>query len=255
MSTTPPQVCPAGSVPYTVKRGDTLYLIAQRLGTTVDALTNLNPKINPAVLQIGQVLCIPGTAPPPACTGTLYTIQPGDTFFGLAARYGTTIESLQSANPGVDPSRLQVGQTICIPVATPTVVGTPCVALLAAVTTNLPPISEIPVGALVIRPPAMSTRVYTMVAEALPQPSAVGNYDGYAGVLALYNPDTGRRETVSLMLSPSTPSGQYTVWAGSILASILPTVGDVAEVRPINRAAGGTLGPALLRGDLANCRA
>ena len=51
--------------------------------------------------------CPPGTMP--------YTIRPGDTFFSLARRFNTTVAAIISANPGVDPNRLQIGQRICIP--------------------------------------------------------------------------------------------------------------------------------------------
>ncbi|MEW6662438.1 MAG: LysM peptidoglycan-binding domain-containing protein [Bacillota bacterium] len=55
-----------------------------------------------------------------ACPGgTLYTVQPGDTFFSLARRFGTTVEAIRMANPGVDPDRLMVGMTLCIPVMPP----------------------------------------------------------------------------------------------------------------------------------------
>lgn len=52
---------------------------------------------------------------PPCPGGTLYTIRPGDTFFALAARFGTNVEALAAANPGIDPRNLQIGQVICIP--------------------------------------------------------------------------------------------------------------------------------------------
>ncbi|HEX3047387.1 MAG TPA: LysM peptidoglycan-binding domain-containing protein [Bacillota bacterium] len=50
--------------------------------------------------------------------GTIYTIRPGDAFYNLAPRFNTTISALQAANPGVNPANLQIGQQICIPVAT-----------------------------------------------------------------------------------------------------------------------------------------
>ncbi|MBC7105124.1 MAG: DUF3794 domain-containing protein [Firmicutes bacterium] len=54
---------------------------------------------------------------PPCPPGAVihHVIQPGDTFFKLARRYGTTVEAIMRANPGVDPMNLQVGQTIRIP--------------------------------------------------------------------------------------------------------------------------------------------
>ncbi|MGE5527551.1 MAG: LysM peptidoglycan-binding domain-containing protein [Patescibacteria group bacterium] len=54
----------------------------------------------------------------PACPGgTLYTIRPGDSLFTLAQRFGTSVMAIMSANPGLDPQNLQLGQEICIPVA------------------------------------------------------------------------------------------------------------------------------------------
>lgn len=44
-----------------------------------------------------------------------YTIRAGDTFFRLAQRFSITVQALQSANPGVDPSKLQIGQVIKLP--------------------------------------------------------------------------------------------------------------------------------------------
>jgi LysM repeat protein len=44
----------AGAQYYVVQSGDTLGSIAQKYGTTVDALTTLNPGIDPTALHIGQ---------------------------------------------------------------------------------------------------------------------------------------------------------------------------------------------------------
>jgi len=117
--TTPPVGCPPGTFAYTIRPGDTFFGLAQRFNTTVEAIQRANPGVNPNNLQIGQRICIPsGTTPPPGgCpSGTFaYIIRPGDTFFGLAQRFNTTVEAIQRANPGVDPNNLQVGQRICIP--------------------------------------------------------------------------------------------------------------------------------------------
>ena len=112
-----PPVCPGGFL-YSIRSGDTFFLLAQRFGTTVEAIMRANPGVDPNNLQIGQVICIPvpGPTPPPICRGFFYTIRPGDTYFLLAQRFGTTVEALIAANPGVDPNNLQVGQVICIPV-------------------------------------------------------------------------------------------------------------------------------------------
>jgi LysM repeat protein len=55
---------PCGST-YTVRSGDTLFRIAQRCETTIDALLNANPQIvNRNLIRTGQVLQIPTEAPP-----------------------------------------------------------------------------------------------------------------------------------------------------------------------------------------------
>ncbi len=49
---------PISNQPYTVQRGDTLYSIAIKFGTTVPALAAANNIPNPNLIQIGQVLVI-----------------------------------------------------------------------------------------------------------------------------------------------------------------------------------------------------
>ncbi len=50
---------------YVVQPGDTLFLIAQRFGTTVQAIMQANNITNPDIIVVGQILIIPaGTAPP-----------------------------------------------------------------------------------------------------------------------------------------------------------------------------------------------
>lgn len=44
-----------------------------------------------------------------------YTIRPGDTLYNIARRYYTTLNAIVTANPGINPRNLQVGQTIIVP--------------------------------------------------------------------------------------------------------------------------------------------
>ncbi len=115
--------CPRGTFEYTIKSGDTIYKLAMKYNTTVEAILRVNPGINPNNLQIGQRICIPesGSGPGPRCpVGTFeYTIRSGDTIYNLAMKYNTTVEAILRVNPGLDPNNLRVGQSICIPGQTP----------------------------------------------------------------------------------------------------------------------------------------
>ncbi len=51
--------CPADTVAYYVKPGDSLYKIARNNNTTVRAIMNVNPDINPRNLEIGSKICVP----------------------------------------------------------------------------------------------------------------------------------------------------------------------------------------------------
>ncbi|MCX8130454.1 MAG: M14 family metallopeptidase [Clostridia bacterium] len=44
-----------------------------------------------------------------------YTIRQGDTIYNLARRYYTTVNSILTANPGINPDSLVVGSTITVP--------------------------------------------------------------------------------------------------------------------------------------------
>lgn len=44
-----------------------------------------------------------------------YTIKAGDTFARLSGRFGVSVQDIEQANPGVDPRRLRIGQSINIP--------------------------------------------------------------------------------------------------------------------------------------------
>ncbi|PKM80915.1 MAG: peptidoglycan-binding protein [Firmicutes bacterium HGW-Firmicutes-14] len=111
--------CPGGTL-YTIMPGDSYFGLARRFNTTIEALIAANPGADPQNLQIGQQICIP--IPPtgmPCPGGFLYVIRPGDTYFSIARRFGTVVPALISANPGVDPNRLMVGQSICVPAPQP----------------------------------------------------------------------------------------------------------------------------------------
>ena len=71
------QVCHPGTMPYTIKSGDTFYTLAQRFNTTVAAIEKANPGVDPNRLFIGQVICIPTTTPPTPPTQPCPTLRMG----------------------------------------------------------------------------------------------------------------------------------------------------------------------------------
>ena len=102
---------------YTVQEGDTLFSIAARYSTTVEAIMEVNPEIDdPAEIEVGQEIQLPEEAQEP----TLYTVQEGDTLFSIADEHGITAEAIQAANPDiVDPAEVEAGQVIWVPAAVP----------------------------------------------------------------------------------------------------------------------------------------
>lgn len=97
-------------VEYVVRSGDTLWLLAQRYGTTVDAIRNLNG-LTSNMLNIGQVLKIPVTA---GNSYFEYAVRSGDTLWLLSRRFGTTVDAIRNLN-GLTSDRLDVGQILLIP--------------------------------------------------------------------------------------------------------------------------------------------
>ena len=139
---------------YTVRRGDSFYLIANRLGVPLRDLLEANSDINPARLTVGDVLCIPmeeDDAPQepvqpetpeipeelipeeplpededldaPAVDEEMavcpeanrYTVQPGESAADVQLRANINRYTLQRANPSADLDALQSGQVLCIP--------------------------------------------------------------------------------------------------------------------------------------------
>ncbi|TAK64328.1 MAG: LysM peptidoglycan-binding domain-containing protein, partial [Dehalococcoidia bacterium] len=57
----------------------------------------------------------PGAAATPPAGGQTYTVQEGDIPESIAAKFGITTEALLAANPGINPTNLQIGQVLNIP--------------------------------------------------------------------------------------------------------------------------------------------
>jgi len=109
--------CPPNTFAYTVQPGDTMFLIAQRFGVSLNALIAANPQIpDPSNIRPGQIVCVPRTDTTCPPNTFAYTVQPGDTMFTIAQRFGVSLDALVAANPQIpDPSRIFPGQIVCVP--------------------------------------------------------------------------------------------------------------------------------------------
>jgi len=86
----------------TVVRGDTLGKIAQRCGTTINALKRANLNLGGGdLIYPGQVIQLPGTILGTDGGYFIYLIARGDTLKGLATRFGVSVDSLLGWNPDI----------------------------------------------------------------------------------------------------------------------------------------------------------
>lgn len=100
---------------YTVKKGDSLYSIAQKYDTTVSELTKLN-NLNTTSLSIGQVLSIPETYKQEEVSFpsfTTYTVKKGDSLYSIAKNNNTTVDTIISDN-SLTTNNLNIGQILKI---------------------------------------------------------------------------------------------------------------------------------------------
>lgn len=96
---------------YTVKKGDSLWLIANKYGTTVDELKNAND-LKSNTLSIGQTLIIPEKKED--TNKISYVVKKGDSLWLIANKYDTTVEKIKSTN-NLKSNTLSIGQVLVIP--------------------------------------------------------------------------------------------------------------------------------------------
>lgn len=104
-------------VRYTVKRGDTLWGIAKKFGVTVSAVVNANNIRNPNLIYVGEVFIIPHMTSAESYGYTLYTVRRGDTLWGIAKKFGTSINRIAALNGIENPDLIYAGEVFKIPSA------------------------------------------------------------------------------------------------------------------------------------------
>ncbi|MCX7622151.1 MAG: LysM domain-containing protein [Thermomicrobium sp.] len=118
-----------------VRRVLLLLAMVPLLVAACSPLGRATPTVTPAVVPTPTpfpVLPIVTPTPPPpslvpptptpsapgagtATDGNTYVVQPGDTLYSIAVRFGVSLEALIEANGIEDPNRLQAGQVLVIP--------------------------------------------------------------------------------------------------------------------------------------------
>lgn len=110
-------ISPGTHLLYTVRPGDTLYAIAEQLGTNVPSLVQINalypPVTDPDRIYPGQVLLarLPGMAEQ---SSAFYQVQPGDTLYRIAERFSVGVDMLAALNQIGQPDILRVAQLLYV---------------------------------------------------------------------------------------------------------------------------------------------
>ena len=92
---------------YTVRKGDTLYSIAQRYKSSPEAILRANhlfePVTDPGIIYIGNVLAVPSLVE----TGkVLYIVKQGDALNQIAAKFSTYIDLISGINQVDNPNHI-----------------------------------------------------------------------------------------------------------------------------------------------------
>jgi len=112
---------------HVISRGDTLWSMSRRYGTTVAMIEQHNPGISGRVLRVGETIIIPafGDAPPRPVqsipqvqqnsNGT-HVVQKGETFWSISRLYGISPQALAEANGMLIDHILNEGRTLNVPI-------------------------------------------------------------------------------------------------------------------------------------------
>lgn len=139
------------STGHTVASGDTVSHLAARYGTSVASIVAANGLDSRGFIRVGQQLTIPAAGSPSAAAAPVaaaavaapasYKVVSGDTVSGIAARFGTSVASLISANGLDSRAFIRVGQNL-------TLAGAPATAVAVSKTiTAAKPVAAAPKAA------------------------------------------------------------------------------------------------------------
>jgi LysM repeat protein len=231
-------IIPTGAVTvprvHVVAAGETLYSIAQRYNTTVEALVATNGLGSSNTIVVGQVLTLPATGGPATYPRT-YMLDRGDTLRSVGERFGVTWQAIAAYNNIPNANLVAAGTVILIPP-----VG------------YVPPTTPPPVtGGPIVVPPTYRTYIvqagdtlsaiglrFNVTVESLRAFNNLRPSDAiYVGNVLIIPPTGGPVVTPPPTTPRTTVNGYYTVRAGdtlfAIASSFYVNVYDLAEVNGI----------------------
>ena len=108
-----------GDIIYTVRRGNTLSQIARAYNVSIEHIVELNNIENPNLIYPGQKLRITESnvtelAPVDNTIQVYYVVKQGDTLYGIARKFGITLNEILQYNAIQNPNLIYPGQTIKI---------------------------------------------------------------------------------------------------------------------------------------------
>lgn len=114
-------VASSGSDYHRVRRGDSLYKIARRYGTSVRTLKRLNGLTSRSIIRPGRKIKLPGSGKALARSsrstaslkGDSYKVRSGDNLWTIAKRFGVSVRGIKRWN-NLYSSKLRVGQVLKI---------------------------------------------------------------------------------------------------------------------------------------------
>ncbi|MBI3942617.1 MAG: LysM peptidoglycan-binding domain-containing protein [Chloroflexi bacterium] len=224
------------TVTHIVRPGETLYSLARRYGTTVEAIAQANGLTNVSQIYSGQRLIIPLGSNPALNT---YVVRGGDTLFSIGRQFGVDPYAIARANGILNPNRIYPGQRLVIPGGTGPY-PTPIPGSTPVPTATLPPgpstqesiVISAPVITAIINSPVTVSGIADPTFE---QHLAIRVRDQSGAVVgqgtAIIQADVGQRGPYSTSVTFTVPSGTQ---AGRIeVYAVSPRDGNLTHLSSV----------------------
>ena len=132
----------AQDLEYVIQKGETLFSIAKNHGLILQEILDTNHLTSKSTIKVGQKILLPGKGTPestvavpsvtPAVATEKYTVQKGDTLYGIARLKGVDLKLLLKTNKLTEKSAIAVGQVVLVPVKPEAIAASPSPSPVAA---------------------------------------------------------------------------------------------------------------------------